>query len=42
MSVSGRIGVAALAGFFLVHGAWAANYKLGIEPSYPPDQRVGR
>src|SRR5688572_26505187 len=40
MSVIGRFGVAMLAGMFLAPAAWSATYKLGIEPSYPPDQAL--
>ena len=38
MIVIGRFGAAVLAGLFLTQAATAAEYKLGIEPSYPPDQ----
>jgi hypothetical protein len=40
MSVIGRFGVAMIAGLCLAPMAWAAEYKLGIEPAYPPDQAL--
>ena len=40
MSVIGRFGVAVLAGLCMGPAAWGAEYKLGIEPAYPPDQAL--
>jgi len=38
MSVTGRLAAAVLAGLLSAQGALAAEYKIGIEPSYPADQ----
>ena len=38
MSVTGRVAAAVLAASLFPHGAHGAEYKLGIEPSYPADQ----